>query len=98
MSFNNLQFLIPCIIFILIMSTLFVRSKTKFNQWVKDHWFYEASLASKLQTIFYVIALSLITLALLDLRGPEKRIKGNKQEQKTLILIDSSASMLEFQV
>lgn len=76
------------------MSTLFVRSKTKFNQWVKDHWFYEASLASKLQTIFYVIALSLITLALLDLRGPEKRIKGNKQEQKTLILIDSSASML----
>lgn len=94
MSFNNLQFLIPCIIFILIMSTLFVRSKTKFNQWVKDHWFYEASLASKLQTIFYVIALSLITLALLDLRGPEKRIKGNKQEQKTLILIDSSASML----
>ena len=94
MNFNNFSYFLPIIGFLLIFYFFYFKYKKAFLSWIEDHWFYRPSLSYKLSTFFYVIGLTLITLALLDLRGPEKRVKGTTQDQKTIILIDSSASML----
>lgn len=73
---------------------LYGRFLSSFFKWVKDHWFYSRSFSHKISSLFYLAGLLLLSLALLDLRGPEKIITGSTTEQKTVILIDSSASML----
>ena len=82
------------IFFLTVFYFFFFRIKRRFLIWVEDHWFYKTSFTHKLSNIFYVIGLSLLTFALLDLRGPEKKVQGETQDQKTIILVDSSASML----
>lgn len=51
-------------------------------------------MTSRISTVLYTISLFLMMTALLDLRGPEKKIKANIPDQRTIILIDSSTSML----
>lgn len=94
MNFNNLSYLVPILVFLVIFCFFYFKFKKSFLNWVEDHWFYKPSFANKLSSLLYLSGLTLITLALLDLRGPEKRVKGIAQSQKTIILIDSSASML----
>ena len=93
-SFNNFSFIVPVLIFIGFFSFFYLRYRTRFFSWVEDHWFFKQSIASRISTYLYLVGFTLLALALLDLRGPEKRIKGAKQDTKTVILVDSSASML----
>lgn len=94
MNFIHLSYFIPICIFISLYLYFLFRSDRDFYSWIQDYWFYKRSLLSKLSTLAWGLGFSLICLALLDLRGPEKRIQGNSIDQKTIILIDSSASML----
>lgn len=94
MTFVNMNFALPIIIFLGLFFFFYIKSRTNFFRWVEDHWFYRQSLLNKFSTYLYIVGMVLIVLALLDLRGAEKRIKGTSQETKTVILIDSSASML----
>lgn len=94
MTFVHLSYLLPIIIFVGIYIYFTYRSENNFFQWVQDHWFYKRSNLNKLSSFIWMAGFALICLALLDLRGQEERIKGNSVDQKTIILIDSSASML----
>ena len=94
MKFMHLEYIIPITIAIVFYCLFYFRLTEKFYQWIKDHWFYRRSLWTKLSLALHLVGISLILLALMDLRGPEKRVKGSKVEQKTIILVDSSASML----
>jgi len=94
MSFIHLSYLIPLVIFLVVYVYLILNSDKKFFKWVEDHWFYKRSLLNKVSTLLYILGFSLICLAMLDLRGPEEHVKGKSVDQKTIILIDSSASML----
>ncbi len=71
-----------------------LKQENRFFKWVKDHWFYERSLKNRLSGILFFFGILFLSLALLDLRGPEKSITGKISDQKTILLIDSSASML----
>lgn len=94
MSFTRLDYL-PYIIGALAVFLIFhFRQHYIFFKWVKAHWFFKRSLWNRLASAFYVLAISLLLLSLLDLRGNEKKIKSNIPDQKTIILIDSSSSML----
>lgn len=88
---NNFLFIIPCLV---LMIFLFRRQESAFFLWVRKHWFFKRSSKNKLSTLMFKLGIVFLVIALGDLRGPEKIVKGKVAQKKTLILIDSSASML----
>lgn len=94
MSFTQSEYLIPLILALVIIIIVSLRIESSFFSWVKDHWFFKRSKKSIFASILYYVGLFLIGLALLDLRGPEEYITGKVSDQKTILLIDSSASMM----
>lgn len=94
MSFEYSQYLILVIFLWIGFSYFYLKSTKGFFSWVKDHWFFKQSIQHKISTGLYCLGLLFLSLALLDFRGPEKIITSNTPDQRTIILIDSSASML----
>ncbi|MDP7321289.1 MAG: VWA domain-containing protein [Bacteriovoracaceae bacterium] len=94
MSFLHIEYFIPISVGLFIYAYFYLKHNKRFFSWVKDYWFYDRSVAHKISSWMYLLGLSLLMLALLDLRGPEKNINAKTVDQKTVILIDSSASML----
>ena len=94
MNFIHLEFLIPVTLVVLFLSFLIYKQEKYFFNWVEDHWFYVRSKSSKVSGLCFILGLFILSLALLDLRGTEISIKGKVSDQKTIVLIDSSASML----
>lgn len=94
MSFNQLNLLPLVIVGLVIFWLATLRAEKKYYQWVLDHWFFKQSLLSKVSSIFYFLGFTFLLLALLDLRGKEQRVTGKSVDQKTVVLIDASASML----
>jgi Ca-activated chloride channel family protein len=88
---NNFLFIIPCLV---LMIFLFRRQESAFFLWVRKYWFFKRSSKNKLSTLMFKLGIVFLVIALGDLRGPEKIVKGKVAQKKTLILIDSSASML----
>ncbi len=81
----------------MILSFLFaffaLRQENKFFNWVRDHWFYNRNLKSKVSSTFVIIGISFLAFSLLDLRGAESSREDQVSEQKTILLIDNSLSM-----
>ena len=94
MKFVNSGYLPYVFLVTLIIAILLNRVNSNFFKWVKSYWFYDRTWTSKISTILYTLSLFLMMAALLDLRGPEKKIKASIPDQRTIILIDSSTSML----
>jgi Ca-activated chloride channel family protein len=93
MHFEHLDFLPWILLFFVFFAFVSWRQERKFFQWIKDHWFFNRSKKNKLATACYWIGFLLVLLSALDLRGPAKKLKSNVPTEKTIILIDSSASM-----
>ena len=94
MSFMHIEFVIPILVFIFLLILFISKKESKFYGWVKDYWFYERTTTSRISSILFCIGLGLLVMGILDLRGPEKNIEAKVSKQETMILIDSSASML----
>ncbi len=94
MSFINTQYIPHILGGILILWILFLWQDNKFFTWIKTYWFYKRSWMSRVSSFFYLLGITGILFSLLDLRGPEEKIKSNIPDQRTIIVIDSSASML----
>lgn len=94
MSFVNTQFLIYAVVAILVIAIFLNRFNANYFKWVKSYWFFERTWASRISSFLYILSLLLFMLALLDLRGPEKKIRASLPDQRTIIILDTSASML----
>jgi Ca-activated chloride channel family protein len=94
MSFVYSNYFLVIIVIAVLLSLIILKQEKSFFKWVEDHWFYKRSAASSLSSILFIFGFILLMVALLDLRGPEKNIQGKISDQKTILLIDSSASML----
>ena len=94
MKFVNTQYLSIGIIAIIVFGILLNRLNAQFFKWVKSYWFFDRTWTSKISSMMYILSLFLMMIALLDLRGPEKKIRASIPDQRTIILIDSSTSML----
>lgn len=94
MSFVNTQYLPIILIVFLFFIILYNRFNHKFFDWVESYWFLKRSLTNRVSSAFYYVSILLLLLSLLDLRGPEKKIKGNLPDQKTILILDASLSML----
>jgi Ca-activated chloride channel family protein len=73
---------------------LFYRTNVGYFKWVKTYWFFIQSNWNKLSNIFYGLSILLFLLSLLDLRGPETKVRTSLPDQRTIIVLDSSLSML----
>lgn len=94
MSFANTQYLTIALVVIAIIALLLNRLNSSFFKWVKTYWFYERTWISRFSSLFYLLSLFLLMVSLLDLRGPEKKVKASLPDQRTIIMIDTSSSML----
>ena len=94
MSFINTQYIPHILGGVLILWILLMWQDNKFFAWIKTYWFYKRSWMSRVSSFFYLLGITGILFSLLDLRGPEEKIKSNIPDQRTIIVIDSSASML----
>ncbi|MGE3609382.1 MAG: VWA domain-containing protein [Bacteriovoracaceae bacterium] len=94
MNFLHLSYLPGLLLAIGVFGFIVVLMEKRFFRLVKTYWFYKRSIFSYLSTFFFLSGFSLLLLALLDARGPEERIKTPIPKDRTIILIDTSASML----
>jgi len=94
MNFTNTQYLPHIILGSIAFSILIVYLNHKYFKWVKTYWFFERTWLNRFSTVLYILSLFLMLVSLLDLRGPEEKIKTNLPDQKTIIILDSSSSML----
>ena len=94
MNFTNTNYLPYIIIGGLFFSILLIYLNSKFFNWVKSYWFYERSWMSRISATVYIVSIFLMLISLLDLRGPEQKVSANLPDQRTIIILDSSASML----
>ncbi|MCK5884322.1 MAG: VWA domain-containing protein, partial [Bacteriovoracaceae bacterium] len=94
MSFVYSKFLIPLIVLVIFGVYISVRQEKKYFSWVKRYFFYRRSRISSMSSILFYIGFILLLFSILDLRGPEKKVSSDILDQKTLILIDTSSSML----
>lgn len=94
MRFVNLE-LLPMIVilFVVIISIIYIANK-KFFKWVKQFWYLDRSLSSYLSHIFLALSFLFFLMSLLDLRGQSKSIDSGISHQNTIIVLDSSLSML----
>lgn len=94
MSFINAQYLSYLLFGFIVLTLIFYKINSGYFKWIKSYWFYEQSNWNKFSNFLYTISMLLFLLSLLDLRGPETKVRANLPDQKTLIVIDSSLSML----
>lgn len=94
MSFNNLSFLVYVVIIVSVFLVVNFLVNKKYFTWIKLYWNYQRTNLSRVASYFYYASFILLAISLLDLRGPVERIKTSIPDQRTIIILDSSASML----
>jgi len=94
MNFENLNYAPFVFIFFLVLSLSTILLEHRFYKMVRLYWFYKRSLFSIISTMFFLFGMGVLFVSLLDLRGPEEKIKAGVPTERTIILIDTSASML----
>ncbi len=94
MTFLNSGYIFPIIIFLGFFCYITFKSNETFFKWVEDHWFFTRSRRHKISSILYLVGIGFLLFSLLDLRGKEIKVSAKTSGQKTIILIDNSASMM----
>jgi Ca-activated chloride channel family protein len=93
-SFANTQYLTIALVAIVLIAIILKRLNSSFFKWVKTYWFYERTWINRFSSFCYLLSIFLLMASLLDLRGPEKKVKASLPDQRTIIMIDTSSSML----
>ena len=94
MKFMHLEYVIPILLFFVIYVFYNVKIEKKFFKWVEDHWFFKTRMKFKISTYLYFGGILLLLIGFLDPRGAEKHVSVKSSDLKTIIMIDTSASML----
>ena len=94
MNILHKELLLPIILSIAVLLLAFIYNRKKIETYIFKTWFKKTTFAYKLRKLLYVIGMILILVSLLDFRGPEEKVESSIPDQKTIIIIDSSASML----
>lgn len=94
MNFNQFNYWPGLLIIFGVFFFTVVLMERRFFKFVKTYWFYNRSIFSYLSTLFFLIGIAGLLISLLDIRGPEEKIKMQVPSDRTIILIDTSASML----
>jgi len=94
MNYLKGELIIPIALSIVGMTYLWYRSRRERNEFIFNTWFKRTTKINRIRFYLKLLGFSLLLISLLDFRGPEEKIESNIPDQKTIIIIDSSASML----
>jgi Ca-activated chloride channel family protein len=94
MNFLNWSYLPFIVLTFIGFATIVLVYERRFFLMIKKYWFYRRSLISWISSILFLAGMGGLIVSLLDARGPEERVKTPVPKQRTIILIDTSASML----
>lgn len=94
MNFNQFNYWPGLLGLFIVFLIIILLMEKRFFRFVKTYWFYNRSLFSHLSSLLFLTGMGALLLSLLDVRGPEEKIKMNIPTDRTIILIDTSASML----
>jgi len=78
----------------LLLGAVILITEQRFFKWVKEHWLFRRRLSHRLSTFLILLGLALMAVILLDPRQGETKIKGKIRKDRTIILVDTSTSML----
>jgi Ca-activated chloride channel family protein len=78
----------------LVVSIALLWSEQRFFNWVQEHWFLKRRLLHVFSSLGLLVGFTLLAVVLMDPRSGEIKIKGKVRQDKTIILIDTSTSML----
>ena len=90
----DVKFLIPVIIAIIVFVFYFIKTSSRVINTVSLNWCKLPLKKFKFSYLFYLFAVSVLVLTLLDFRGASTYSEGNKAAAHTIILLDTSLSML----
>ncbi|HXH74002.1 MAG TPA: VWA domain-containing protein [Bacteriovoracaceae bacterium] len=94
MKLNHLEYWPFALIAFVIFLSLTVMYERKFFRMIKTYWFFNRSILSYLSSFLFLTGIGLLLFAVLDIRGPEEKIESSVPTDRTIILVDTSASML----
>lgn len=94
MSFLHVAYIIPLTIIVLSFIVFTALFESRYYKWIREHWFLKRTIASYVSSLLIVLGLSSLSLILLDPREKEIKVKTPVKKSKTIILIDTSTSML----
>lgn len=94
MNFVYQNYLIVLAAVLAVYVLVLIRQENKFFSYVERFWFKKKSWFYQCSRLFFICGMILLSLSVLDLRGPEERIKTQVPSKRTIILMDTSASML----
>lgn len=94
MNFTREELLPYLAVGVIVLSIAIIVHQRKFFKIIKRYFFYDRSTFHYLSTLLYLGSIALFATALLDLRGEDQKVKIELPEARTMILIDTSASML----
>ena len=94
MNFNQFNYWPGIVVLFLILLVVVALMEKRFFRFVKTYWFYNRSLLSYIASILFLLGMGGLMFSLLDIRGPEQKIKTEVPKDRTIILMDTSASML----
>jgi Ca-activated chloride channel family protein len=77
-----------------VIALVLVKKKSSLDNFINKTFFKRPTKTLLLRRLFFITGVGLLLISLLDPRGPEERIESSIPDQKTIIIIDSSASML----
>ena len=94
MNFNQLTYWPGLLVLFLVFAVVVLIFEKRFFSFIKTYWFFKRSFFSYLSSFLLILGIGGLLLSLLDPRGPEERIKTAVPKDRTIILLDTSASML----
>jgi Ca-activated chloride channel family protein len=94
MSFVKFEYIYFIVPIICVLGYLLIRFYSNSYKFVELYWFYTPKRRYLLSRLFFAVAMILLAISLLDLRGKEEVVEAEVPELRTIILIDTSASML----
>lgn len=94
MNFNQFNYWPGLLALFAIFAIVVFMIEKRFFRFVKIYWFYKRSIFSYVSTFLFLVGMAGLLISLLDIRGPEEKIKMTVPTDRTIILIDTSASML----
>ena len=94
MKFLMIKFFPVIVLTAIVFVGLLSYNRKKYFDWIHKHWFFKKSFYNSYSFALLVLSFFLLLFSLLDVRGPQEQMEIDVPEQKTIIMIDSSASML----
>jgi Ca-activated chloride channel homolog len=94
MNFNQFHYWPGILVLFVVFVIIVLIMERRFFSIVRTYWFYKRSLFSYVSTILFISGMAGLLISLLDIRGPEEKIKTEVPRDRTIILLDTSASML----